>query len=288
MRRTIVTGRWVRWTALLAVLAVAGVISATFARAEAARRVCENGMQAIELDVSLRGAGIPICLPIAGVEAGSSHIDARYGDAARAVLSRYGRFAPRVGHDGHVCVVCWDHSDWRALGELFAALGHEYVGQTFGFTSVGHDVLNLSPGVCGRLDALAYEKQRAETRAASMAVRTLIHEALHLAGVHGEGETQCYANQLTGQIAVELGTDAAYGEVLTAINWDSDRERRAGTVYDSAECHENGPFDLMPGSTVWNHPTAGHATSLAGANSGSTRVVPDHGTAGDRLSHARR
>ncbi len=250
MRRRWLTGKQARWAVLVTVLVVTGVLSATLARAGASSGDCAQGMQAVGLDVALRGEGKAVCLPIAGAGDDASRVDVRYGDAAAVVVADQPDMVA-ARQDASVAV-CWNRDDWKAIGELFAAQGRETIRVAFGFVSHSHNVINLSPPVCAALDAMVYEGERAENRVVSNAVRTLIHEAIHAAGIVPEGEVECYANQLTSQTAAELGMDAVYGATLTSLNWEMNRESRAGSVYDSPDCHQQGPFDLGLGAEVWN------------------------------------
>ena len=113
-------------------------------------------------------------------------------------------------------------------------------------------MVNLSPDVCAKLDVMAYGGERDEKMSTSSPVRTLIHQAIHTIGILDEGKTECYATQLTTELTIELGGSRAYGERLTFLNREMDTTSRAGSIYDSPDCHDGGRFDLGIEGAVWS------------------------------------
>ncbi len=197
-----------------------------------------------------------MCLPLAerGILANVSRVDPGYSEAAAAIIARHPRLASARRNAGSAPVVCWSRDDWERIGDLFLARGSNRVRGASGFVSPKHHIVHLSPAVCSRLDALVYRGERAVDFYASNAVRTLIHEAIHAAGIWPEGEVECYATQLVSEMALELGADASYGAALRKLHWQwqMNEDVRAGSEYYVSDCRAGGPFDLRLGSEVWN------------------------------------
>ena len=261
MGRKILTTRAFWVAALVLALAGIGIMSAKLASAGSAgsKPVCASGEEQVPVEVALRGVDQPVCLPVGGSGLGASRIDDRYGEAVDTLIAGYGDLLDQtsgVAFEGDasvsISVVCWDRDDWKQIGELFAARGNETVGRAWGFVSSPHAVVNLSPGVCEKLDALAYDGEREEKMSTSSPVRTLIHEAIHTTGILDEGHTECFATQLTTALTLELGGSRAYGDRLTALNQEMDSTSRAGSIYDSPECFSGGPLDLELPGAVWS------------------------------------
>ena len=210
---------------------------------------CLAGEQVVESLVPLTGPGEPICLSISDSATDESRVDPNYTRAASAAISEAAALVDQVEANDAI-VVCWSRDDWREIAEWFEAEGNERIRTVFGFVSVPSNVVNLSPYTCDTLDEIVYQGERPETMTASNAVGVIVHEALHTVGVADEGETECYAMQLTTAAVVELGTDETYGATLAGLTYELNHTSRAGSVYDSPDCHAGGRFDLDNG-TLW-------------------------------------
>lgn len=289
MGRRILASRAFWWAMLVVALAAAGIMAArlvtgdpTGASALAARGVadirsqpseqgaqvylaraveeqCPAGARVVEVDVPLHGEGEPVCLPTDGDQLDASRIDPIYSDTVSDLVDRHrhlfdlDEYHPDdQGGPLALSVVCWALDDWKRLGLLHAEQGNETVGRSWGFFSHDNPVINLSPTVCNELDALTYQRERREKMVVSSAVRVLVHEAIHAVGVLDEGKTECYATQLTTAMTVALGATETYGQTLTILNQEMDATSRAGSIYDSPDCHQGGPFDLAMDNAAWS------------------------------------
>ena len=211
---------------------------------------CPTGQQAVESLVPLRGEGETICLPTSENADEGSRVDVNFSRAASEVI-REG--APMIdgAEQREATVVCWSVEDWRQIGDWFAAHDDEDMFKAFGFVWTPSNVINLSPRLCRTIDAIVYGGERPDTMIASNAIGVIAHEAIHVAGIVPEGETECYAMQLTQRAAAELGLDETYGASLVELNWDFNHGPRAGSIYDSPDCHDGGLFDL-DNDTLWH------------------------------------
>ncbi len=212
-------------------------------------QLCSAGEQVVESVVPLRGADEPICLPISEKADTSSRIDPNYTRAATTAIAEAATLVDQVEAQD-VTVVCWSNDDWARIADWFKAQGIDSIARAFGFVSMPSNVVNLSPSICDKLDEIVYQGARPDTMTASNAVGVIVHEALHTTGIADEGQTECYAMQLTATVAAELGTDDAYGATLADLNLELNTTSRAGSVYDSPECHAGGSYDL-DNNTLW-------------------------------------
>lgn len=202
-------------------------------------RACAPG-KAVVQERAVRGEGNGnLCLPVGRDLTGSTHVDPFYSSISSQVI---GYFRDRVGDPGSTAstVVCWNEQDWLANG------GEGLLGYVWPDSGV----VNLSPDVCSRLDALTYDKQRKANYKTAEAVDTLAHESIHVAGIHNEARTECYAIQLTQFTGVQLGTsgDFGYGLGVTLLDqYDSWK----GTEYYTPQCYDGSKLDLYPETTVF-------------------------------------
>ncbi len=155
---------------------------------------------------------------------------------------------------GPVNVRCWSEPDWnRLVDEANVVFTRELTPNVLGFAAFGRTV-NIAPGPCAILTAVAYQDKWLEGRRAliqiSVSVSTLAHESVHATGVTVEAQTECYAVQLTEETAMGLGAPARYARRLA--------EFYAAVVYPKAlpgyrtpKCRDGGPYDLNPGKERW-------------------------------------
>ena len=57
--------------------------------------------------------------------------------------------------------------------------------------------------------------------------------------------------QLTEYTTTRLGKNATYGYNLGALHAEHWWHMHAGTEYDTSGCHNDGPLDLYPETSVW-------------------------------------
>ena len=84
----------------------------------------------------------------------------------------------------------------------------------------------------------------------AIALRTLAHEAWHLAGVREEAIAECYGLQRVGGAAQRLGVSAEDARRIALAAWER-YPLRVGTAYHSPDCRRDGPLDLTPGDGRW-------------------------------------
>ena len=169
----------------------------------------------------------------------------------------------------------------QALEERLGALGSELGGReasaacsltswskganVLGYVRAGSAVMNLSPGVCHALFELVVlgEKPRlaclARSREAkaplcsarpeqlALAVKTVAHEAQHIAGVRNEARAECFGLQRTAKAAAALRLESE-GRDLAWYAW---RFSRAPESYRSKACKPGGRLDRSPGTPSW-------------------------------------
>ena len=174
-------------------------------------------------------------------------LDPLYGRVAAELIDRIAGRAGGVA--GPVHVICWSEKDWRRLVVSFQDAGKvDALEYWLGWATKGRGMINLSYLACLQLDRIAYRDGRLALPATGSAVGTLAHETMHVAGISDEGIADCYAMQLTTVTALGLDAERDYAELLQKMNFEFNRERRAGTEYDSPDCYDGGPLDLAPES----------------------------------------
>jgi hypothetical protein len=226
----------------------------------AATAVTDSSVEASELatcpsdQVAITAADITIgtgvrCLPVGGDEVQDSRVDPLYGRIGAELVARISGQKEGVRS---VQVICWSDEDWRELMVAFRNAGEIEPGRFWlGWVPRGRRVINLSSLACLQLDRITYHDSSLALPATGAAVGALAHEAMHVAGIHDEGVAECYGMQLTAVTAMRLGTEPDYADELRTVNFESNRDRRAGTVYDSPDCYDGGPLDLAPESSRW-------------------------------------
>ena len=190
------------------------------------------------------------CVPPGNDDVQGSRLDPLYSRVAAELVARIsGRAAERAAS---VKVICWSEKDWRELSVAFGDSGKMESGEFWlGWVPRGRRVINLSYLACLQLDRIAYHDSHLALPATGAAVGALAHEAMHVAGIHNEGTAECYGVQLTATAAMGLGVEREYADRLRTVDFEFDREERAGTAYDSADCYDGGPLDLAPEGSRW-------------------------------------
>lgn len=172
----------------------------------------------------------------------------RRGGAVKVsrVEPTFSRAASRVA-EKDVEVRCWSERDWRRLMVEERAYTRGKVNQSvLGFASAGGSRLSLAPSTCRDLAQLAYSEGRPAGRnrrlMLALALVTLAHESVHLAGVAHEPTAECHGIQLAERAALALGVKPAVAEELKDLYWEHYLE--IPVVYRSRECRDGGKLDL--------------------------------------------
>lgn len=161
--------------------------------------------------------------------------------AATAVDPFLSKVAARLA-GGRVDVRCFTPRGWTAVER-------EYGYPVAGTGSSYPRAIRLSPWVCDRLLGLRSGAFRPSARypylvaELASAVGVLAHEAMHVRGVDGEAETECYAVQHVFRTAVVLGADPDYARTLSHVN-RAEQYPRMPPEYRSRHCRPGGMFDL--------------------------------------------
>ncbi len=169
----------------------------------------------------------------------------------------------------------------EALEERLGALGSELAGReawascsltswskeenVLGYVQGGFAVMHLAPSVCHALYGLVAlgekpdlacltRSREAKTPLCSpraeqlaLAIKTVAHEAQHVAGVRNEARAECFGLQGTAEAAAALGLEAE-GQDLAWYAW---RFSRAPESYRSKECRPGGKLDRSPQTPSW-------------------------------------
>jgi hypothetical protein len=176
-------------------------------------------------------------LPVVSAKTATSHIDPKLSRIARDLAHH------------RVEVRCWSRSDWSRLirEETTYTLNH-IDGGAIAFAPILGSRDNLSPKVCGPLEALAYRRSLPRDPAGELALAqslvALAHEPQHSRGIAVEAQAECYAIQLMRSVAEQLGAPPDYASTLQRLFWmHYDEELRS---YRSPECRNDGKYDLHP------------------------------------------
>jgi hypothetical protein len=161
---------------------------------------------------------------------------------ARAETARrLGAIAGEVAHRD-VAVHC--------QGRVGAALDVGAEAGSVRFDAAGRpaDETSLDRSVCESLER--FREDGEATFAAVQAIHTLAHESWHLAGIQGEAQTECYALQTTALVAERLGADPVAAQAI-AVEALRRLYPALPSGYRTSDCHDGGPLDLRPASSVW-------------------------------------
>jgi hypothetical protein len=125
------------------------------------------------------------------------------------------------------------------------------------------DTTDLKHGICVRLAHYAQARTGAafacvtrdtpcpvETVKTLHALHTLAHESWHLEGVENEARAECYAIQTTALVAERLGASPSVAEASARVV-ATQIYPRMPSDYVTSDCHDGGPLDLNPASSVW-------------------------------------
>lgn len=184
-------------------------------------------------------------LPPAGGKVAKSRIEPRL---TRAVSMHVYKSADDAG----VEVRCWSPRLWRIVRKEWGS--YIGTGDFEGFAS-GETQINLSPRVCSALVLFVYDRARPKSgwslgmTAASIGI--LAHEAQHLVdGLASEAETECRGMQSIRAVARLLGASQYYADGVAETYWTYLYPRNSAE-YRTRSCHDGGPLDSRPSSSVW-------------------------------------
>lgn len=203
--------------------------------ADRAREAIEEAARSSSVAAGTLPPGEKQALPRRGGLTETSRVEPRLSRAAGVVAEK------------DVEVRCWSERDWRRLMVEESAYTRGKVNESvLGFASAGGARLSLAPSICRDLADLVYRGERTakEERRLSLALAlvTLAHESVHLAGIADEATAECHGIQRTETVAVALGVKRTLAEELTQLYWS--RYDRIPAVYRSPECRDGGELDL--------------------------------------------
>ena len=120
-------------------------------------------------------------------------------------------------------------------------------GVELGYVRVGADGKPEPPALvkleqCRALRAYLWSDRSSPTDEQVIAVHVLTHEAMHLAGLRNEADTECAAVQRDAATARLLGADPAEASALARRYWAVGYSRLP-EEYISAECRPGGALD---------------------------------------------
>jgi hypothetical protein len=233
----------------LVVLIAAVVTLAAGAQGALAARSCPSGEVLIPFSSTSAGSKTAgTCIRSARGPHGQTRVDAAYGEVARAVIRRYA--AIQGVEARHATVVCWSQRDWSALDRKNrSALAGDWSPGNAGFVILGSTVINLAPSMCRELDRITYEHGKPTLASSTFPVSTLVHEALHAAGVRGEAEVECLAMQLAAGATSGLGQDRRFGRELARHAFRGYAAYgRQHPAYYTPLCRNGTALDLHPGT----------------------------------------
>lgn len=183
-------------------------------------------------------------LPIKRSPFGGSHTDPVLEQAAERNIE---------GFDTEVR--CWSEREWPAMIEEETALtnGALTVDSAGAFANMTTLQINMQEHDCASLGRATREgawwpDDEDDRLQLSWALGVLAHEAQHIAGVAGEAETECRAQQRIADVAVALGAPVDRARALAEQNW-SELYPTLDSEYRTPLCRDGGPLDLRPGST---------------------------------------
>ena len=174
-----------------------------------------------------------------------------HGPPGGRVVVQYSRIASRLS--GRAATArCWNsEANWTVV-ERALARTEPGLRNLEGFAVPGLSRIELSPGVCRTLDAVA-RSARPGRLAEINAIEVLTHEAEHLVGPDGnsdEAAVDCYAAQRLRTTARLLGLPAVrtahMGDLYLAL-----LQPRLPLGYRSPECRRGGRYDLTPRDGRW-------------------------------------
>ena len=172
----------------------------------------------------------------------ASHVDPRFGNAARAAAGK------------KIAVRCWSREDWAQLTPQLSMWSGTRIRRILGVTTLATDSVNLSPLACAGLGSLVYGGWRPSERrpllALGASVNTLAHEAMHARGVADEAVAECFGMQFVERTAKALGVETSYARRLAKTYWSIAYRFNTG-AYRSSECRPGGAMDLRPHKSAW-------------------------------------
>jgi hypothetical protein len=176
-----------------------------------------------------------------------SRIVPLYSQVATKILRLYNRLTGAQAHR-KALVVCWSGRDWRAISQIMRGNGEGGLNRVLAYVYPDWNLVNLSPGVCRKLDALIRGAKRVVNYRLAETIITLAHETIHVAGVGNESRAECHGMQLTALTAGALGLGKGYGRKLAQLALSLYEDNYGGTEYYTPKCKNGSPLDLFPGA----------------------------------------
>ena len=153
-------------------------------------------------------------------------------------------------------VRCWSVADWQRLDQEW----RDYRGTGIsGFNGYVHrtalERMQLSPRTCAALASFIYANARPTDRTPvqrnrlASALLAFAHEAQHNRGIDEEAVAECRGVQLVRPVARLLGASRAYAAFIATAAWK--RSYGPHASYRSEGCHNGGPGDINPATSIW-------------------------------------
>jgi hypothetical protein len=182
---------------------------------------------------------------------GGTHPRSRIEPRLTRLVSSFVYRSPDPTYTG-VEVRCWSKREWpRVKKELRSYTG---IGDFEGF-AYRETKISMSPRVCAALAKLLYKGSRPssgrEAFWATASVGVLSHEAQHLVEPgRSEAYTECLGMQNMRTVGRMLRLDGSYADFLAEAYWTY-VYRYETRDYRTPACHDGGPLDSQPDSSVW-------------------------------------
>ena len=183
--------------------------------------------------------------------AGGTHPQSRIEPRLTRLVSSFVYRTPDPTYTG-VEVRCWSKREWpRVKKELRAYTG---IGDFEGF-AYRETKISISPRVCAALAKLIYKGSRPSSGRdafwATASVGVLSHEAQHLVDpAASEAETECRGMQNMRTVGRMLRLSGSYADFL-AEAYSKYVYPYESKDYRTPACHDGGPLDSRPSSSVW-------------------------------------
>lgn len=139
----------------------------------------------------------------------------------------------------------------QSFGQAFVDVGAEF-GYVV-FTSDGRPEPRtlIKRQQCSDLRSYLASNMEAPSHDQVVALHTLTHEAVHMAGIADEAETECVAVQLDARMAALLGASPKAARAAAITYWSSVYPRMPDG-YRSPECGPGGALDRGAGYAPWD------------------------------------
>jgi hypothetical protein len=151
-------------------------------------------------------------------------------------------------------VLCWSSTNWEQLSEEWSLVEVDEL-YPIGFADEAGGRIHLAPQICAPLRRFFGGNYSPNLNAESLdlatALVTLAHEAEHLRHpAASEAEVECVAIQRVRDLVRAAGRPRAYENLMAGLAWDVGYPDMP-SEYRTAQCHDESPLDVRPGTSVW-------------------------------------